>query len=181
MYLRFNLISFVENVCIAAAVMNMDVSLLLCLSSVTKGQQEETAGASTVAVSAEGEEEEQSSSPLPASPETGAAQTSSASGEAKSRSEQHPLARLSHRRRGKRAHADVCVCVSVNVCEWLRVLSLFGCIVPFYQNLKMEGQTINACWHTCVAKYVCMYCCWLQVCLNVGDGHLFSLLKEHSG
>ncbi|RXN27847.1 histone-lysine N-methyltransferase 2C-like protein [Labeo rohita] len=52
--------------------------------TVTKGQQEETAGASAVAVSAEGEEEEQSSSPLPASPETGAAQTSSASGEAKS-------------------------------------------------------------------------------------------------
>ncbi|XP_016320042.1 histone-lysine N-methyltransferase 2C [Sinocyclocheilus anshuiensis] len=52
--------------------------------TVTKGEQEETAGASAVAVSAEGEEEEQLSSPLPASPETGAAQTSSASGEAKS-------------------------------------------------------------------------------------------------
>ncbi|XP_073705573.1 histone-lysine N-methyltransferase 2C [Garra rufa] len=66
------------------SLINKNVSLFLFLSSITKGQQEETAGASAVAVSAEGEEEEQSSSPLPASPETGAAQTSSASGEAKS-------------------------------------------------------------------------------------------------
>lgn len=124
----------------------MDASLPLCLSLVTKGQQEETEDASAMAVSAEREEEEQPSSPLPASPETGAAQTSSASGEAKSRSEQHPLAWLSHRWRGKHALVDVCVCVcvSVKVCEWLRVLSLFDCVSPFHKDLKMEGQMINA-------------------------------------
>lgn len=122
----------------------MDASLPLCLSLVTKGQQEETEDASAVAVSAEGEEEEQPSSPLPASPETGAAQTSSASGEAKSRSEQHPLAWLSHCWRGKHALVNVCVYVSVKVCEWLHVLSLFDCVLPFHQDLKMEGQMINA-------------------------------------
>lgn len=153
MYLRCNLI------CIGAAVMNMDVSLLLCLSSVTKEQQEETAGVSAVAVSAEGEEEEQSSSPLPASPETGAAQASSAPGEAKSRSEQHLSPGWVTASVGS-VRMRTCVCVSVNACEWLRVLSLFGCIVPFYQNLKMEGQTINACWHT--------WCRSMCACIAVG-------------
>lgn len=117
---------YCPNIYIRTSFIHVHKSLCVFLPLVTKGQPEEMEGATAVAVPGGGEEEEQSSSPLPVRCETGAAQTSSAFGEAKSRSEQHPLAGLSHRQRGRACGR---VRRAVNAHEWLRLFNPSHCCV----------------------------------------------------
>ncbi len=75
-------------------------------------------------------------------------------------------------------------CVCVCQCERLWMTScfkpfwLYCAFLPKFKNGRSNDQCLLA--HM-VPKYVCKYCCWLPFCLIMGDGHLFSLLKEHSG